>query len=132
MYLHFLCKMYCLLKQASTCSCGMEPWLISLCLLYMSFCLVIWTKISSINFALLNSILRHVLLLECLLLEQKVLEMRSISLILEERLLTLVMSLTAKQVIEEDLKRLKLLLIRLRVQNLGCERRFSPWLIVQV
>lgn len=46
------------------------------------------------------------MLLECLLLEQKVLEMRSISLILEERLLTLVMSHTAKQVIEEDLKRL--------------------------
>ena len=59
------------------------------------------------NFTFLKSILRRVLLLECLLLEQKVLEMRSISLILEERLLTLVMSHTAKQVIEEDLKRLR-------------------------
>ena len=59
-------------------------------------------------------------------MEQKVLEMRSISLILEERLLTLVMSHTAKQVTEEDLKRLKLLLIKFKVLNVGCGRRISP------
>ena len=59
-------------------------------------------------------------------MEQKVLEMRSISLILEERLLTLVMSHTAKQVTEEDLKRLKLLLIKFKVLNVGCGLRISP------